>query len=78
MAATESVQLQYARQISTRYPLAGKKPIKIVGVPQGTCTLGTILGPYAGVEDFLEAFGSTCAPFTLLIKQKKSSTKLEG
>ena len=78
LAATESVQLQFARQISTRYPLAGKKPIKIVGVPSGTCTLGTILGPYAGIQEFLKAFGSTCNPFSLMIKQKKSTTSMSG
>lgn len=50
LAATESVQIQYARQISTRYPLmATKAPIKILGVPNGTCTLGSILGPNSGV-----------------------------
>lgn len=79
LAATQSVQIQYQRQINTRYPLmANKAPIKILGVPNGACTLGAILGPLSGVQQFLKIFGSTCAPFTLAVKQGSAVTSFDS
>ena len=65
LAATEQVQITYQRQLSKRYPLTTGSPITIIGVPTGSCTLNTIIGPTHYVEKFLQRFGSTCNPFTL-------------
>lgn len=77
LAAAEGLQLTYQRAISQRYPISGKKPIKLVGVPQGQGTITAILGPYSGVQEFLKKFGATCKPFNLRISQKKAGSQEE-
>lgn len=79
LAATQSVQVQYGRALNKRYPLASGTPITLVGVPQGTCTLTSIIGPDASVDAFLKLFGSSCDTFTLQIKtmSKKAQEQCE-
>ena len=72
LAATESVQISYARPLDKRYPLTTGSPITLLGVPGGNCSISTILGPGYVVESFLKKFGSTCKPFTLEIGVNKS------
>lgn len=73
LAATESVQISYARPLDKRYPLTTGSPITLMGVPQGTCSITTILGPGYVVDTFLKKFGSTCKPFTLEVGVNKSA-----
>ena len=68
LAAAETVQISYQRALNKRYPLASGTPITLVGVPQGSCTIQTIIGPDAAVDAFLKLFGSSCQTFTLQIK----------
>ena len=68
LAATEQVQVTYQRSLNKRYPLSSGTPITLVGIPQGACTLTSIIGPDASVDAFLKLFGSSCDTFTLQIK----------
>lgn len=73
LAATQSVGIQFGRQLDKRYPLTTGSPITIIGVPQGSCTLQTIMGPNSNVEKFLSRFGSACKPFWLHVFTSNSN-----
>lgn len=68
LAAVEALTISYARDVTPRYPLNNGNPIKLIGVPQGTLQLSTIIGPAHVVDTFLKNFGSTCKPFSLTVK----------
>ena len=72
LAAAQGVTVQFARQLDKRYPLTTGSPITIIGVPQGSCTIQTIMGPNSQVQKFLTRFGSVCKPFWLHIYTSNS------
>lgn len=76
LTAVQQVSINFQRTVDTRYPLNGGQPIKLIGVPNGTVTLNTIIGPAHSVDSFLERFGSSCETFNLQIKtsSKKDDT----
>lgn len=74
LVSTQSVQIQFSRQLSKRYPLTGGSPITLVGIPQGTCQLTTIMGPDSQVDQFLGLFGSTCNLFDMEISTDNAGT----
>ena len=68
LAAVEALSITYSRDVTPRYPLNSGNPIKLIGVPQGSLQLTTIIGPAHVVDTFLQNFGSTCKPFSLTVK----------
>ena len=75
LAAVESLQITYSRDVTPRYPLNNGNPIKLIGVPTGQLQLTTIIGPVHVVDTFLKNFGSTCKPFSLTIKTASRETQ---
>lgn len=76
LAATESIQIQQARQVSTRTPLVGNTNIKIAAPPTGSCTLTTLIGPNHVIENFMKIFGDSCHTFTAVVKTQSKANQV--
>lgn len=71
--AATSIQIAFQRPQSIQYPIGGgadNKPIKLFGVPSGSISIGTLIGPKIDIQNFLDAFGDPCEPFGLVIKSQ--------
>lgn len=71
--AATSIQIGFQRPQSIQYPIGGgadNKPIKLFGVPSGSISIGTLIGPKINIQNFLDAFGDPCKPFGLVIKSQ--------
>lgn len=73
--AVTDVQIQLSRGIRTIYPVGGNEPFRIVGVPDGTLTISSFIGPTTQLKDFLEMFGDVCNTFSLQIKSPSNTAE---
>ena len=74
-AALNQVQISYQRQVTTQYPIGGSKPIQLLGAPQGTLVLSTLIGPDSTMDEFLKAIASPCK--SLVIQVLNSSKQID-
>lgn len=73
LAAATSIQVTFQRTQSIQYPVGGGRanaPIKLYGAPSGTIQIGTLIGPTANLQAFIQAFSDPCKSFTLEIKSQ--------
>ena len=66
--------IQYTRPVTTQYPIGGSAPLQIIGAPQGTCDIQSLLGPQKGLKAFIKAAGNVCKPITITIKPFSQTT----
>ena len=57
-----SAQFTYRRDVNYIQPLNLDEMILVAGTPQGSLTLGTVIGPSQGIKDFLRIYSNTCSP----------------
>ena len=69
LGAVTGLSIQFQRNQATHYPIGQQQaPIKLVGIPQGTVTLDSIIGPTTDLSNFLKKFGDSCQTFTMQLK----------
>lgn len=74
LGAIQGVTITHQRTSTTRYPIGGQRPIKMLGIPRGGITLNSLVGPTTTLQEFLKVFADSCNTFRLqIIMQSKQS-----
>lgn len=53
-------QLNYTRQMTSTFPINTNQRLIIASTPQGTLSIGSIIGPVGDLQSFLDQFGDVC------------------
>lgn len=61
------IQAQIQRAVSDQYPLGTGSVLRLVGAPQGTATLSSLIGPKTALKSFLDQLSDICKPVDLTI-----------
>lgn len=67
LGAIQGVTITHQRTSTTRYPIGGQRPIKMLGIPRGSVTLNSLVGPTTNLQNFLKLFSDSCKSFRLVI-----------
>ncbi len=52
--------LSYARNLTSTFPINTNKRLIISGIPQGSLTIGSIIGPIGDLKAFLDRYADVC------------------
>ena len=57
----QSLSITFGRSVSRIYPINVSQAIQILGIPEGTASMGLIWGPGTAFKNFVECFKDSCA-----------------
>lgn len=61
------ITAQIQRTVSDQYPLGTGSVLRLVGAPQGTAQLSSLIGPKTALKNFLDQLSNICKPVDLTI-----------